>query len=37
MTTEKYDDEKALLGSNGLRKNFLGSYKKRLWSKKEYN
>jgi hypothetical protein len=37
MTTEKYNDEKALLGSNRLRKNFLGSYKKRLWSKKEYN
>lgn len=37
MSTEKYNGEKAEVGSNDLRRNFLGSYKKRLWSKKEYN
>jgi hypothetical protein len=37
MSIEEYDDDKAFLGSHFLRKNFLGSYKKRLWSKKEFN
>lgn len=37
MSLEEYDDDKALVGSNNLRKNFIGSYRKRLWSKKEFN
>jgi hypothetical protein len=37
MQVEKFDDEKAMIGANELRKNFIGSYKKRLWSKKEFN
>jgi hypothetical protein len=36
MNVEKFDSEKALVGANNLRKNFIGSYKKRLWSKKEF-
>lgn len=37
MSIEEYDDDKAFWGSHSLRKNFMGSYKKRLWSKKEFN
>jgi hypothetical protein len=36
MDVEKFDSEKALVGANNLRKNFIGSYKKRLWCKKEF-
>lgn len=37
MKVEKFDNVKSMIGANNLRKNFIGSYKKRLWSKKEFN
>jgi hypothetical protein len=37
MEIEEYNEDLATKGINDLRKNFLGSYKNRYWSKKEYN
>jgi hypothetical protein len=37
MSVEEYNDDLSTIGINDLRKNYIGSYKKRLWSKKEYN
>lgn len=34
---EEYNDEKAYSGSTYLRKNFIASYKKRMWSKKDFS
>lgn len=37
MSVEKYNNDKAYMGATNLRKNFVGSYKKRLWAKKDFS